>query len=144
MAAGAGSSSTNALKYPAAYKEVLAVNGTQLDDTKQAGTPWGMVVDVSAPGDNIWTTVPGNGYVSSPGGTPSLATAHVSGLAGLIFSYLGTNTPADQVYAMLKYPTDYITGAASSSNDHWGFVGSGRINSHSALVMAQNTLVVPD
>ena len=144
MAAGAGQDNSNTLKYPAAYPEVLAVNGTKLDDTKQDGSPWGMVVDVSAPGDHIWTTVPGGGYVSSPGGTPSLATAHVSGVAGLVFSLLGASAPADQVYATVKYSTDYITGSPSSFVDHWGFVGTGRINSFNALQLAQSTLVVPD
>lgn len=144
LTAGAGSSSTNDLKYPAAYKEVMAVNGTQEDDTKQDGSPWGIVVDVSAPGDDLWTTVPGGGYVRSPGVTPSLATAQVTGLAGLVFSYLGADAPVDRVYATIKYSTDYITGTSGITADYWGFVGTGRINAHSALQMAGNTLVVPD
>jgi parallel beta-helix repeat protein len=144
MTAGSGFQSTNTLKYPAAYPQVLAVSGTKQDDTKQNGSPWGLGIDVSAPGDQIWTTVPGGGYVQSPGGTPSLATAHVSGVAALIFSHLGPATPVDRVWATLKYSADHLSGATSTASDHWGFVGSGRINAFEALQMGQNTLVVPD
>ncbi len=125
---------------------ILSVNGIAQDYTKQAGSPWGIQVDVSAPGDNIYTTNPAVSetlWVNSPGGSPSLATAHVSGLGALLFSYLGTNTPVDQIYATIKYSTDYITGTPDYSDAHWGLVGTGTINNYQALQMAQNTIVVP-
>src|SRR5204862_3455510 len=47
-------------------------------------------VDLAAPGNNIYSTIPGNGFFSLSG--TSMATPHVSGAAMLILSACGLNT----------------------------------------------------
>jgi len=147
-AGAAGNASENTLFYPAAYSHVMGVTGTRQSEVKQTDSAWGMWVDVAAPGRGLWTTGydPATGqhqYAYSLGTTPSLAVPHVSGLAGLLFSYLGTSTPQDRIFATIKYSTDDINGANDPTQDYWGFMGTGRIDSYQALQMAQNTLVVP-
>jgi thermitase len=67
--------------YPAAYSNVIAVTATNKKDRRAWFSNYGDWVDVAAPGMSILSTVPG-GY-SYWGGT-SMATAHVSALAGLL------------------------------------------------------------
>lgn len=91
LVAAAGNSYSPAKQYPAAYTNCIAVAATDQYDNKayfsNYGNKW---VDVAAPGVNIYSTLPrlgshlgaGYGYLD---GT-SMATPHVAGLAGLIFS----------------------------------------------------------
>lgn len=69
--------------FPAAYPNVIAVAATTKKDRRASFSKTGEQVDVAAPGVGILSTVPG-GY-ESWGGT-SMATPHVSALAGLLAS----------------------------------------------------------
>ncbi len=73
--------------YPSAYRisNIIAVASTDCGDELSWFSNWGpTAVDIAAPGSDILSTMPGNtyGYLS---GT-SMATPHVSGLAGLIWA----------------------------------------------------------
>ncbi len=73
--------------YPSSYliSNIIAVASTDCGDDLSWFSNWGpTAVDVAAPGSDILSTMPGNkyGYLS---GT-SMATPHVSGLAGLIWA----------------------------------------------------------
>lgn len=89
-AAGEGSEAPDYLPefrpfYPAAFPGVIAVTGTDQGDvlvTLGRDANYGTWVDLSAPGQDILTTLNDGGYVTATG--TSLAAAHVSGLVGLL------------------------------------------------------------
>ncbi|MFA6108589.1 MAG: S8 family serine peptidase, partial [Candidatus Latescibacterota bacterium] len=124
----------------AAVPGVIAVVGVRGDDVKQRGSPWGSYVDIAAPGDTIWTTTIGGTSVKSPGGTPSLATAHVSGLAALILSEYPTLTNSGVQHQI--YATADDISAANQDCTWAGYIGHGRINAHRALTEWSGTLSV--
>ncbi len=70
--------------YPAYYENCVAVVATRQNDTLAPLSNHGDWVDVAAPGFNIYSTVPNNGYGYQSG--TSFAAAYVSGLAALLFS----------------------------------------------------------
>ena len=70
--------------YPAYYSNCLAVAATDSNDCLASWSSWGDWVDLAAPGVDIYSTLPGNQYGSKSG--TSMAAAHVSGLAGLLFA----------------------------------------------------------
>jgi hypothetical protein len=57
-------------------------------------------VDVMAPGTDIWSTIPGNGYTSKSG--TSQAAPHVSGVAALVWSFNPTLTGAQVKNIVVK------------------------------------------
>jgi thermitase len=70
--------------YPAYYSNCLAVAATDINDCLASWSSWGDWVDLAAPGVDIYSTLPGGQYGSKSG--TSMAAAHVSGLAGLLFA----------------------------------------------------------
>jgi thermitase len=77
----AGNGGDNVAIYPGAYRNAISVAATDSNDRRASFSNYGSWVDLSAPGTRIASTVPGGyGYKS---GT-SMATPHVSALAGLI------------------------------------------------------------
>jgi len=73
--------------YPSSYDldNLISVAATNSLDAKTTWSNYGLVsVDLGAPGDYILSTVPGNSYDSYSG--TSMATPHVTGVAGLILS----------------------------------------------------------
>ncbi|MGI6602429.1 MAG: S8 family serine peptidase [Saccharofermentanales bacterium] len=67
---------------------------------------YGSLVDVAAPGTDIFSTVPDNGYVNMPG--TSMASPMAAGVASLIYGAHPEYT-ASQVKAILKEETDTFT-----------------------------------
>ena len=72
-----------AVKYPAAYPEVIAVGGTADLKTAEPRSNYGPEVDVVAPW-KVYTTALGGGYVSDEG--TSMATPQVAAVAAMIWS----------------------------------------------------------
>ncbi len=73
--------------YPSSYtsKNIVAVASTDCNDNLSSFSNWGLTsVDVAAPGSSILSTLPGDSYGYFSG--TSMATPHVSGLAGLIWA----------------------------------------------------------
>lgn len=95
----AGNDDTNEAMYPAAYKDVLAVGAVTMDDFITDFTNYGSFIDVVAPGENIYSTLP-NGRYGFMSGT-SMATPIVSGMAALLLSKEPRLSPG-MVYARLK------------------------------------------
>lgn len=62
IVAAAGNYNTNALFYPAAYKEALAVGAVDKFMSRAPFSNYGYRVDVAAPGVDIFASIPGNRY----------------------------------------------------------------------------------
>jgi thermitase len=90
--AAAGNGGDSQPAYPAAYENCIAVTAIRENDTLAPLANYGDWVDVAAPGFNIYTILPDNGYGYKHG--TSFAAAYVSGLAALLFPMM-TDTNGD-------------------------------------------------
>jgi thermitase len=90
MVASAGNES-DAVLYPAAFPEVIAVSAVDVNDLPAYYSSSGPQVELAAPGDRIFSTVNFSYGVQS--GT-SQAAPHVSGVAALVWSLRPTWTAA--------------------------------------------------
>lgn len=117
--------------YPSAYRlpNIISVAATDINNKLLTSSNWGKDrVDVAAPGENIFSTLPGGryGYMS---GT-SQATAFVTGIAALLLSRDPSLTPV-QLKEIIRASVDrfpQLQGKVATS---------GRVNAHSALVALQ-------
>ncbi|MBL7742771.1 MAG: S8 family serine peptidase [Chitinophagaceae bacterium] len=127
----AGNANTNidvTAQYPAVYPEVIAVAATNQKDVKASFSNYGTKVDVSAPGVNIYSSIPDNTYTYLDG--TSMASPHVAGLAALIWSRNKTLTNA-QVRNIIQSTCDNID---VKNPGFAGKLGKGRINAYNALI----------
>lgn len=77
----AGNSGTNETTYPAAYDECIAVSALDPDESFASYSNYGDAIELTAPGTNVVSTWPEDGYKSASG--TSMAAPVVSGVAGL-------------------------------------------------------------
>jgi thermitase len=119
--AAAGNDGVSTTFEPASYANVIAVGAVDSNDRKASFSNYGTWVDVTAPGVQIASTVPNNGY-SYMSGT-SMASPHVAGLAGLLASQGRSN---DEIRQAIEQTADAISGTGYNF-EH------GRINSHNAV-----------
>ncbi|MBL7739342.1 MAG: S8 family serine peptidase [Chitinophagaceae bacterium] len=115
-------------QYPAVYPEVIAVAATNQKDVRASFSNYGTKVDVSAPGVNIYSSIPDNTYTYLDG--TSMASPHVAGLAALIWSRNKTLTNA-QVRNIIQSTCDNID---AKNPGFAGRLGRGRINAYHALM----------
>ncbi len=105
--AAAGNNGNQSPVYPAYYKNCVAVAAINQDDNLAPLSNYGDWVDVAAPGSDIYSTLPDNGYGYKTG--TSFATACVSGMAALLFNVVtdanGDGRLNDEVRAVIE--TDY-------------------------------------
>ncbi|MGE0488691.1 MAG: S8 family serine peptidase [Vulcanimicrobiota bacterium] len=128
MAAGnSGTDNDAAPHYPSSYDlpNILAVASTDRNDQRSSFSSYGAnSVDLAAPGSDIYSTMP-NGQYGVKSGT-SMATPHVTGVAGLIASYYPEATN-DEIKARILRGADKFPGLE-------GLVASGgRLNAANAL-----------
>lgn len=84
VVAASGNSGGTRPMYPAAYPQAIAVGATDLNDRMTSFTDHGPWLDVVAPGVDIASTVPGNGYAIGAG--TSFSSPLVAGSAALVLS----------------------------------------------------------
>lgn len=129
LVAAAGNDGNTSQLFPAAYNNVIAVANTNQSDLKASSSQYGTWIDISAPGTNIASTVPGGGYQYMSG--TSMASPMVAGLLGLMKSYAPTATRTQLIDCLLS-SADAMPNSSSHYNN--GQMGSGRINAHKALL----------
>ena len=118
--------------YPGAYglDNILTVAATNIRNHLLPSSNWGLLsVDVAAPGENIYSTLP-NGKYGYLSGT-SQATAFATGLAALIISQ-------DQSLPITKVRKTIIANVDSLANLKNKVGSGGRINAYLALRSVSN------
>lgn len=122
--------------YPQAYglSNIISVAATDINNNLLPSSNWGKTkVDVAAPGENIYSTLPGNRYGYMTG--TSQATAFVSGIAALLLARNPSMKPSE-IKAIIRGSVDklpQLDGKVASG---------GRVNAYSAL-MALNQMLSP-
>jgi subtilisin family serine protease len=139
-AAGNEAASGNYLEYPAGYAGVVSVAAIGPDKKRAAFSNFNSQVTLSAPGVDIFSTVPSRfsprknsndgpyGFLS---GT-SMAAPFVSGAAALVFSMHPNWTP-DQVVARLKQTATDLQLGADDPAGYDVFFGFGLLNAARAV-----------
>ena len=113
--------------YPEVYPEVIAVAALDQSDRRASFSNFGGNVDVSAPGVNIWSTMPNDTFGFLDG--TSMASPHVAGVAALIWSKNRFLSNA-QVRDVLQATCDNID---ATNPGFVGMLGRGRINAFRAV-----------
>lgn len=114
--------------YPAAYQlpNMISVAATDIHNHLLSSSNWGPShVDVAAPGENIYSTLPGGRYGYMTG--TSQATAFVSGLAALLLSQDPSLKP-QQLKSIIIGSADPLAALNGK------VAANGRINAYSALM----------
>ena len=118
--------------YPSNYPNVICVASSNSSDVKAPSSNYGNIVDITAPGVSIVSTVPFNNYTSKSG--TSMATPLVSGLIGLMMSY-NPIISRDQILTCLYATCDNINPMNPGMSN---YLGSGRINAYEAMLCLQS------
>jgi len=147
VVAAMGNKNVGAPYLPAASVDVMAVGATDTLDQRwvwndSSGSNYGSHIDVCAPGDHIFSTIP---CPSCPVGLydwktgTSMAAPHVSALAALLLSVRPTLTP-DSLYFYIASGVDDQVGAPSEDTPGWDqYHGWGRINAYRSLSLLTTT-----
>ncbi len=113
--------------YPASYNldNIIAVAATDHNDGLASFSNYGPTsVDLGAPGVDIYSCRPGSSYQNMSG--TSMATPHVAGVAGLVWSY-NTSLSVLQVKELLLESVDSIPSLDGK------ILSNGRVNVNKAL-----------
>ena len=136
IVAASGNNGSRGVIYPAAFPDVIAVgaleeNGSDMPEVTSYSN-YGPEIDVTAPGSLIYSTIADNkfGYMS---GT-SMATPHVSGLAGLMLS---EGIRARDVRSLLQ-----DTAIKLGNDDFSESYGYGMINSYKSVYQANKINII--
>jgi hypothetical protein len=138
-AAGNDGKVTDNIEFPASYDNVLAVGSSNQADRAVPSSDFGLLVDVFAPGENIWSTASGNEYTDSFSGT-SMATPIVAGVAALVRSLHPDWSPRQIIQQLRATSDNTLLGAGSTLNRPFGYFG--RLNAVQALTATQPGLML--
>ncbi|MDZ7289833.1 MAG: S8 family serine peptidase [candidate division KSB1 bacterium] len=133
VVAAAGNNNSSGLFYPAAYRNVLTVANTTIEDRRYDdvtyGSNYGYWIDVAAPGTNILGTWQPDGYMFGTG--TSLASPVAAGIAALVKAVHKDWTPS-MIAEQVRLAADNI------DNKNPGFerqLGFGRVNALRAVTI---------
>ncbi|MDQ3111844.1 MAG: S8 family serine peptidase [Bacteroidota bacterium] len=134
LIAAAGNNNVSTMFYPAGYTECIAVAATSSNDAKASFSNYGSWIDISAPGNNIYSTLPSNGYGNLSG--TSMACPLVAGLAGLMLSLNPLMTAAD----VRNCIQNNATNINAQNSSYIGQLGAGRIDANASMACVGATL----
>lgn len=129
VVASAGNSKTDLKFYPASYNGVISVGATNIYDNKWSGSSYGTLVDICAPGENVYSTSLNNSY--SYGNGTSYSAPIVAGAAALLVANLNITNPT-QVAEKLRITADIIDTLPENLFFKY-HMGYGRLNIFNAL-----------
>ncbi|MBI3192883.1 MAG: S8 family peptidase [Ignavibacteriae bacterium] len=152
IVASSGNDNGGYVRYPAAYSStysnVIAVGATDKDDNRPSFSNVGLQLDVVAPGGGV-SDVTGDIYSTTPnynftlmgfpynwtqnysyGAGTSMATPHVTGIAGLIHSFTSGLSSSD-VRDIIRFTADKVTVMGDTFRSN--LYGYGRANAFNAL-----------
>jgi serine protease len=141
MVAAAGNTSSEEDDYPPAYSNVLSVAATSSTDAKAGFSTYAFSVDVCAPGNNIYSTVFDNTYVSYSG--TSMAAPIAAGGVALVRSRFPSMN-AQEAAQQLRVTCDNIYNTPTSNSAYRDKLGKGRINLYRAVTDSTSPGVVVD
>jgi len=121
--AAAGNDSTDQPFYPAYYKNVLSVAGTDTNDIKWEGSNYGSHIDLAAPAESIYYPLAGDKYGFAS--ATSLSAPLVAGVAGLVKAQ-NPGWTGVQAGEQVRVTADEILSYA-------GELGRGRLNAYRAV-----------
>lgn len=127
VVAATGNDNTSSVGYPAGYNYVLSVSSTDQDDEKSYFSNYGSWVDVSAPGESIYSTWAQSSYSYLQG--TSMSSPIVAGIAALIRAQNPYYSP-ERLTNIIKNTADNID---SLNPGYEGLLGTGRVNAYSAV-----------
>ncbi|MCR4317820.1 MAG: S8 family peptidase [Planctomycetes bacterium] len=140
---GRGWFSDDTVGYPAKYPEVISVGSINRDMDRSEFSSVGDRVDVMAPGEEIYSTFPPQGYAVLSG--TSMATPFVTGVAALCLAKhrkAGGESPCRNVKEMREHLRKTSTDKGKSGKDvEFGF---GIINPESMILDLHNERVERD
>jgi len=131
LVAAAGNEGNSQPTYPGAYSNCMAVAAADRQDKLASWSTYGDWVSVAAPGVSIYSTMPdGYGY----GSGTCMASAHVSGLAALLFTVVTDTNGNGRLNDEVRYALE------STCDDIGAKVAHGRINAYRAMLTSVSSL----
>jgi subtilisin family serine protease len=112
--------------FPASFKNAFTVGSTNAAAKASSFTGYGVNVDIYAPGENIMSTVPGNGYNRQSG--TSMSSPIIAGLIGLLKSIHPDWTPKQLMHQVRGTA---VNNMVTNQNDRPNYFGVA--NAYAAL-----------
>ena len=129
LVAAGGNNMNSEVIFPAGYRKVVAVGSIGMDGNRFYQSNFGANIDIVAPGAQILSTHINDKYRLLSG--TSMATAHVAGIAGLLFAKRA-NLTHEEVRGIL-------ISTAKPIPDSPEFMGAGQVSAERAL-LASNSM----
>lgn len=124
----AGNNGNAAAYYPSDFKSCISVISTNKNNTRSGFSNYGSKKDISAPGSEIWSTIPGSKYDQYSG--TSMAAPVVSGTAAMVYAANPNLTPSQVKKILYTTATDLGTAGKDKST------GYGNVNAKAAVKKA--------
>lgn len=118
--AAAGNQGNDSAVYPAFYENSIAVAAIRPDNTLAPLSNYGDWIDVTAPGYNIYSTLPDNKYGYKTG--TSFATAYISGLAAMLSRVVSDTNGDGKLNDEIRRTIEESYSRLNYSNDAFGII----------------------